>query len=169
MALIGRLFVILFGFGVACMAAATMVMCAFLTLDQTDFAGLAADPAAILVVIGLSSVTLSGYALLPSMLVVALAESFQLRAVLFYALAGGSLALVLTFGSDLGINVSTIFVRDREIMVAAGILAGLIYWTIAGRRAGAWRKVHSLPPLVHDEAGAARPAAGLSTKRDRSG
>ena len=97
MVLIRRLLVILFGFGVACMAAATMVMVAFVTLDQTDFARPATDPAAILVVIGLSSVILARYALLPSMLVVALAEGFQLRSVLFYALGGGALALVLTF------------------------------------------------------------------------
>jgi hypothetical protein len=142
MALIGRLIVILFGFLVSCMVAAIVVMVAFLTLGQTDFARLADDPAAILVVIGLSTVTLTGFALLPSLLVLALAEGFQLRSVLLYMLAGGALALVLTFGSELGPNVSDIFVRDREIMVGAGILAGLIYWAIAGRRAGAWRKSH---------------------------
>jgi hypothetical protein len=91
---------------------------------------------------------LAGYALLPATLVVAVAEGFQLRSVLFYALAGGTLALVLTFGADLGINVSNIFVRDREIMVGAGILAGLIYWAVAGRNAGAWRKAQSPPPLI---------------------
>jgi hypothetical protein len=90
--------------------------------------------------------TLSGYALLPSILIVALAEGLRLRSALVYVLAGGVLALVLTFGSDLGINVSNIFVRDREIMVGAGILAGFIYWAIAGRNAGAWRKAHPPAP-----------------------
>ena len=145
MVLIARILVVIFAFLIACMAAATVVMFAFLTLGQTDFARLATDPAAILVVIGLSSVTLSGYALLPSMLIVALAEGFQLRSAFFYALAGGAVALVLTFGSAFGISVSQIFVRDREIMVGAGILAGFIYWAIAGRNAGAWRKAR--PPL----------------------
>jgi hypothetical protein len=145
MVLIARIFVVTFAFLVACMAAATVVMFAFLTLGQTDFARLATDPAAILVVIGLSSVTLSGYALLPSMLIVALAEGFQLRSASFYALAGGAVAFVLTFGSVFGINLSPIFVRDRAIMVGAGILAGFIYWAIAGRNAGAWRKPY--PPL----------------------
>jgi hypothetical protein len=146
MALIGRLFVILFGFLAACLVAAAVVMFAFLVLDQTDVSALARDPAAILAVIGLSSVTLSGYALLPFLLVVALAEGFRLRSALFYALAGGVLALVLTFGSEFGINVSHIFVRDREIMVGAGLLAGLVYWAIAGRYAGAWRKPYPAAP-----------------------
>jgi len=146
MVLIARIVVVIFAFLVACLAAATVVMVAFLTLGQTDFTRLATDAVAILVVIGLSSVTLSGYALLPSMLIVALAEGFQLRSAFFYALAGGALALVLTFGSDFAINISPIFARDREIMVGAGILAGFIYWAIAGRHAGAWRKAH--PPLI---------------------
>ena len=102
MVLIARIFV--FAFLVACMAAATAVMVAFLTLDQTDFTRLTADPEAILAVIGLSSVL---FALLPFMLVVALAEGFRLRSSLFCALAGGALALVLIF-------VSNSSVHDRE-------------------------------------------------------
>jgi hypothetical protein len=151
MALIGRLFVILLGFLVACMVAATVVMFAFLALDQNDFARVAADPAAIQVVIGLSSVVLSGYALLPFILGVAIAESFRLRSMLFCALAGAALALILTFVSDFGTNVSHVFARDREIMAGAGILAGLVYWAIAGRNAGAWREpprpLRPPPPL----------------------
>jgi hypothetical protein len=107
MVLIARILVIVFAFVVACMAAATAVMVAFLTLDQTDFTRLTADPEAILAVIGLSSVLLTGYALLPIMLVVAPAEGFRLRSSLFCALAGGALALVLTF-------VSNSNVHDRE-------------------------------------------------------
>jgi hypothetical protein len=146
MAVIARIFVILFAFLVACIAAATVVMFAFLTRDQTDFARLADDPAAIPVVIGLSSVTLSEYALLPFLLVAGLVEGLRLRSALFYALAGGALALVLTFGSAIGINISDIFVHDRGIMIGAGILAGLVYWAIAGRNAGAWHKPYSPAP-----------------------
>jgi hypothetical protein len=29
--------------------------------------------------------------------------------------------------------------RHLEIMTGAGIVAGLVYWMIAGRNAGAWR------------------------------
>ena len=35
--------------------------------------------------------------------------------------------------------------RHLEIMTGAGIVAGLIYWMIAGRTAGAWREPR--PPL----------------------
>ncbi len=30
--------------------------------------------------------------------------------------------------------------REVEIMAGAGIIAGLVYWLIAGRNAGEWRK-----------------------------
>jgi hypothetical protein len=33
--------------------------------------------------------------------------------------------------------------RHMEIMTGAGIVAGMVYWMVAGRNAGAWRK----PPL----------------------
>jgi len=35
--------------------------------------------------------------------------------------------------------------RHLEIMTGAGIVAGLVYWLIAGRNAGAWRE--RPPPL----------------------
>jgi hypothetical protein len=35
--------------------------------------------------------------------------------------------------------------RHLEIMTGAGIVAGLVYWLIAGRNAGAWRKP---PPSI---------------------
>jgi hypothetical protein len=37
--------------------------------------------------------------------------------------------------------------RHMEIMTGAGIVAGLVYWMIAGRTAGAWREPQRrLPP-----------------------
>jgi len=38
--------------------------------------------------------------------------------------------------------------RHLEIMTGAGIVAGTVYWMIAGRNAGTWREVRNrlLPP-----------------------
>ena len=44
--------------------------------------------------------------------------------------------------------------RHLEIMTGAGIVAGLVYWMIAGRNAGAWREPRApadaaaVPPLA---------------------
>ena len=37
--------------------------------------------------------------------------------------------------------------RHLEIMTGAGIVAGLVYWMIAGRNAGAWRMPPRSAPL----------------------
>jgi hypothetical protein len=36
--------------------------------------------------------------------------------------------------------------RHLEILTGAGIVAGLVYWMIAGRTAGAWREPRQRPP-----------------------
>ena len=52
--------------------------------------------------------------------------------------------------------------RHLEIMTGAGIVAGLIYWMIAGRNAGAWR-VPRAPP-ASAAAGAVEPAAAVAAQ-----
>jgi hypothetical protein len=82
------------------------------------------------------------YAMLPALLIIAVAEGFRLRSVLFYALAGAALALGLAYGWDLRSLRNPdddLGARGAEIMAAAGIVAGFVYWALAGRSAGAWR------------------------------
>jgi hypothetical protein len=44
--------------------------------------------------------------------------------------------------------------RHLEIMMGAGVVAGAVYWLIAGRKAGAWRepspdpRPHGAPPTA---------------------
>jgi hypothetical protein len=73
-----------------------------------------------------------------------IAESFSLRSVLVYALAGGVTGL--SCGYTLGFveyaprfRIDAPFGTNFELMAAAGIAAGLVYWLIAGRTAGLWR------------------------------
>ena len=95
--------------------------------------------------------------MLPAMLIIALAEGFRLRSVLFYALAGAALALGLSYGWDLRLLRNPdddLGAHGAEIMAAAGIVAGFVYWALAGRNAGAWRKppFASSPSRVHPAA-----------------
>src|SRR5262249_34016921 len=101
----------------------------------------------IAITIGLSATFFSLYAMLPAMVIVALAEGFRLRSVLFYALAGAALALGLSYGWDLRFlraPDSDFGGRGAEIIAAVGSVGGFVYWLIAGRKAGAWRR----PPTV---------------------
>jgi hypothetical protein len=143
MALIGRLFVILFAFLAACLVAGMIVIGAVLFPEFTDLGIGNIDPA-VNVVIGLGFIFISGFALLPALLVAAITEAFYIRSVLAYAVGGALVGAacylgLIPFDPDT-MRFDGIVRRHLEIMTGAGIVAGLIYWMIAGRNAGAWRE-----------------------------
>ena len=155
MALIGRLFVILFGFLAACLVAGMIVVGAVLFPDFSDFGDGSIDRSAVDIVLGLGFIFISGFALVPAMVVAAITEAFYIRSVLAYAVGGGLVGLacylgLIPFDPDT-LRFDGIVRRHLEIMTGAGIVAGLIYWMIAGRNAGAWREplrpLRQPPPL----------------------
>ena len=144
MALIGRLFVILFGFFAACLLAGMIVVVAVLFPEFNDLGGGPIDPAVLNIVLGFGFIFVSGFALLPAMLVVAVTEAFYVRSVLAYAVGGGLVGLACYLGlvpfDPATLRFDGVVRRHLEIMTGAGIVAGLVYWMIAGRNAGAWRR-----------------------------
>lgn len=149
MALIGRLFVVIVAFLAACLAATLVVTGGFLSLDPVA-GGTALDDGTLNVLLGVSFIVMSGFALVPAMVALAVTEAFSIRSALAYA-AGGGLAGLASYLALIPFDTTTMrflgIVRHHlEVMTGAGILAGVVYWTIAGRNAGAWRKpARSLP------------------------
>ena len=151
MALIGRLFVIFFGFLFACFVAGMIVVVAVLYQEFSDLGSGMIDQSAINVVLGFGFIFISGFALLPAMIVVAITETFYIRSALAYAVGGGVVGLACYLGlvpfDTATLRFDGIVRRHLEIMTGAGIVAGLVYWLIAGRNAGAWREPRRpLPP-----------------------
>ncbi|GAC1617825.1 MAG: hypothetical protein NVS4B4_02730 [Bradyrhizobium sp.] len=144
MALIGRLFAILFGFFAACLVAGMIVVVAVLFPEFSDLGGGPIDPTVLNIVLGFGFIFISGFALLPAMLVVAITEAFYIRSVLAYAVGGGLVGLACYLGlvpfDPAALRFDGVVRRHLEIMTGAGIVAGLVYWMIAGRNAGAWRR-----------------------------
>jgi hypothetical protein len=136
--LLGRIVVIFFAFLIASLAAGTVLTLGILAPDLSDLFDQGTANTGLTVLIGFTAFFISGAAFLPMLLIVLMAESFGWRSVLFYAAAG--LALALFFRSLLAVQGQHFFGRELEIMAAAGIAAGLIYWAVAGRNAGKWRK-----------------------------
>jgi hypothetical protein len=155
MALIGRLFVILFGFLAACLVAGMIVVVAVLFPEFSDLGTGPVDQGALNIVLGFGFIFISGFALLPAMVVVAITEAFYIRGALSYAVGGGVVGLACYLGlvpfDTESFRFEGIIRRHLEIMTGAGIVAGLVYWMIAGRNAGAWRQppcpMRSPPPL----------------------
>ena len=82
MALLGRLFVILIGFLAACLVAGIIVVGAVLMPEWSDLGDGPIDPSALNIVLGFGFIFLSGFALLPAMIVVAVTEAFYVRGAL---------------------------------------------------------------------------------------
>ena len=143
MSLIGRLFVVFFAFLAACFAAGAIVVVAVLYPEFSDLDVREIDPSALHVVLGFGFIFISGFALLPALIVVLITEAFSIRGMLTYAVGGAIVGAacylgLVPFDPDT-LRFEGIVRRHLEIMTGAGIVAGIVYWMIAGRRAGAWR------------------------------
>ena len=88
MSLIGRIFVILFAFLAACFVAGMIVVVAVLYPEFSDLGSGEIDQSAINVLLGFGFIFLSGFALLPALIVVLITEAFYIRSVLAYAIGG---------------------------------------------------------------------------------
>jgi len=141
-ALIARIFVVLFAFLLASTAAALVLTLGLLPPEFDELSLMPGAHAGFGLAVAFSAVLISGYALIPAMLFIAIAEGFRLRSFLLYAAFGALLGLVIAGGSNFwsdGAPGHAMLDREQEVFAAAGIAAGLTYWALAGRKAGAWR------------------------------
>ncbi len=144
MSLVMRIIVVLFALFLAIVAAGLTL--AFGVLAP-DFSGLDGDPVerAMFFFVAFFATGLAGvFAMLPALALIALAEVLDIRTFLYYAIAGAALGWLAYFGSAFGVRIEETtdiapVTHGAEIVVAAGIVAGLVYWIFAGRNAGRWR------------------------------
>jgi hypothetical protein len=151
MALIGRLFVIAFAFLAACLAAGIIVVSAIMFPEFSNLGTGPADQGAIDIILGFGFIFISGFALLPALIIALITEAFSIRGALSYAVGGAIVGLACYLGlvpfDPETLHFEGVVRRHMEIMTGAGIVAGLVYWMIAGRTAGAWREpARGLPP-----------------------
>ncbi|MGJ4880325.1 hypothetical protein [Bradyrhizobium sp. HKCCYLRH3097] len=151
MALIGRLVVIAFAFLAACFLAGLIVVTAVLFPEFSDLGNGPIDQGAFEVIIGFGFIFVSGFALIPALLIALITEAFSIRSVLAYAIGGGVVGAACYLGlvpfDPETFRFEGIVRRHLEILTGAGIVGGLVYWLIAGRNAGCWREPSPrLPP-----------------------
>lgn len=143
MALLWRLIVIAFAFCLASFAAGLVVVAAVMFPDVSSLDLGLIDRDSFAVMMGFGFIFASGFALLPAMIMALVTEGFSIRSLLFYALGGAAtgLATYLAFTPFDPAQMSFAIVdrRELEVMTGAGIVAGLVYWAVAGRNAGRWR------------------------------
>jgi hypothetical protein len=141
MTVVGRIVVLFLAYLLACVAASAVFTIGMLTPHWDDLASSGLPPAAIWAIVAVGAPIIGVVAALPAALIVAIAEGFAWRSAIFYGALGGALALALSYGFDLPGDISrpeTYFVHERQVLAAAGIAGGLVYWLFAGRNAGSW-------------------------------
>jgi hypothetical protein len=145
-ALLGRIFVILFAVWFATIAAGIVMSIGLL---GPQWPGLSGDPTDRIVFWGaafLASGLTATLIFLPMLIAVVLTEVFSLRSLLIYAAGGTAIMLLAYQGAGFGRYEESIdrapppISREAEIGAAAGAAFGLTYWLIAGRKAGRWRE-----------------------------
>ena len=143
MTIVARIFLVIFAYFLACIAASAILTIGTLTPEWDDLvaAGFNSTTAWIVILVGASAI--AAIAMVPSMLLIALTEGFGWRSILVYGVLGAGLALVLSYGLDFAGYVGdpdSFLVREREVLAASGIVGGFVYWLIAGRAAGSWQR-----------------------------
>jgi len=148
MSVLARIIMAFLGYGLACIAAALVLTLGSLAPNWNEVmaplgpdAG-AAESIALWSVTGLAAIIIFSVGFLPAMLAIALTEGLALRSVLVYGVVGAGLSLAMAYGLDFAGYIATPegdLARNREVFAAAGIAGGLVYWLVAGRRAGAWK------------------------------
>jgi hypothetical protein len=142
MSVVARLLVMFFAYVLACVAASAVFTIGSLTPHWDGLMSSGLPPAAIWAIVAVGTPIIGVVAALPAALVVALAEGFAWRSVILYAALGGALALALSYGWDMPGSISppdTSVAHERQLLAAAGIAGGLVYWLFAGRSAGSWK------------------------------
>lgn len=133
---IGRIFAALIGFILAVIAAAIFMLAASVGFEP------ASPPDSLWfwgnfsVGAGFTASYLGAMALAPWAVVILVTEVFRLRSALIYLVAGGFLGALPALGIAPTMRSLEGDPRRIAILIAAGFVAGFVYWLAAGRMAG---------------------------------
>lgn len=144
MSLFGRIIVIFFALFLAIIAAGITLA---IGIVAPDWAGVDSDPferMSFFIVSFFATSFVGAVALLPALVVIVIAEAARLRNFLYYGVGGALVGLASYFGSDISVRLEnttdvTPVGNTLQLAAAAGIIGGIVYWVVAGRKAGRWR------------------------------
>lgn len=114
--------------------------------EQLDAVAVAIDTA---LLVGLVGAMYSHAFFIPAILAITVAEVFRIRGALAHLLGGVGVAAYAGNYTHLLSQTDVSTARAWELLLAAGVIAGAIFWALAGRNAGRWKD---------DDAPAGRPA-----------
>lgn len=148
MALIGRIFIIIFTVILASMAAGIVIAFGIL---GTQWSSVSGDPVERVFFWGTAFIGATGagaVSFLPMVILIALAEAFRIRSLALNMLGGVAMLMLGYYGAGFAPpsyeesidHPPPAVSHDLQIAAAAGAVFGLVYWVLAGRNAGRWRE-----------------------------
>lgn len=147
MAFLGRIIVIVFAVTMASLAAGIAIAMGLLGPEWHGFTGDFAERTGFWLLVFFGASFTGAIGLLPLVILIAIAESFKIRSLLANIVAGVAMLLLGYYSSGLNRPYEESIdhppppiSREAEITAAAGAMFGLVYWAIAGRKAGRWRE-----------------------------
>lgn len=148
MALLGRIFVVIFAVLVASLAAGVAIAIGVLGPGWHGLTGDPVEQGIFTVTVFVGAVATGAVGLLPLAILVGIAEAFKVRSLLAYAVAGLAIMMLGYYSSGLAppsyeesIDRPPPPMRhETEVAMAAGVVFGVTYWALAGRNAGRWRE-----------------------------
>jgi hypothetical protein len=148
MSLIGRIIVIAFAVMVASMAAGIAIAMGVLGPQWHSYSGDFVERGVFWGTAFVGATATGAIGLLPLAILIVLAESFKIRSLVANMAAGAVMLLLGYYGSGLAPpsyeesidQPPPLISREAEIAAASGVVFGLVYWAIAGRKAGRWRE-----------------------------
>jgi hypothetical protein len=87
--------------------------------------------------VALIMLLVGGSLLVPTLFVIAICEALRIRSLFAYVTLGAVIAVALTIFMIGWSNAGDLY--HLIVSAVAGVVAGFIYWRIAGRNAGEWR------------------------------
>lgn len=85
------------------------------------------------------------YTFVPAMVGVLISEALSMRSWTYHS-ANGGVSAWLGWALTRGIRDEYRFLTEPGILIAAGLVGGLVYWSIAGRTAGFRKAISPEPP-----------------------
>jgi len=144
-ALLGRAALVILAFLIACAAAGVVVTIALLGPEMSAASGESGLISGFWMLVLLAAGFSGAVAIVPLFLLVVVAEAFRLRSLLLYVVVTAAAIPFGYFWSGFADHLepdAAYLSRGHEAAIAAtaGIVLGFVYWLLAGRRAGAWRR-----------------------------
>jgi len=144
MSLFLRFFVIIFALLISILAAGLALA---IGIMLPDYVTVTTDPVEhfVFFFVGFFTTGMVGaYAFLPALVLIGIGEWLDIRSIFYYALGGAAIGLLAYFGSNMSVQIEEAtdmppVAFGLQLVVASGIIAGFVYWLIAGRRAGRWK------------------------------